>query len=344
MLDVSFRRGVSVKIAIDAFGGDNAPSAVIGGCAAALEKFDDISLIITGDEKIIKSELSAYCINTSRIQIVNAPERIMMDEPPVQAIKQKPNSSMVAAFNKIVGGEADAFVSAGNTGAILTGATLLVRRIEGILRPALGVVFPTVKNTSTLMLDCGANVDCKAAYLCQFAIMGSVYMERVMGYAAPRVGLINNGTEAEKGNALTKETYKLLTETNINFKGNAEGRELLSGDYDVLVCDGFDGNLILKHTEGMVSAMTKMLKAEYMLTKRAKLGALMSRKALANFKRRLDYTEHGGAPLLGVNGCVIKAHGSSNAKAFTAAIGQARDYILGGVTNHIKTGIENITQ
>ena len=333
-----------MKIAIDAFGGDNAPSAVIGGCAAALEKFDDISLIITGDEKIIKSELGAYCINTSRIQICHAPERITMDESPVQAIKQKPNSSMVAAFKKVVGGEADAFVSAGNTGAILTGATLLVRRIEGILRPALGVIFPTIKGTGTLILDCGANVDCKPAYLCQFAIMGSIYMERVMGYVSPRVGLINNGTEAEKGNVLTKETYKLLAETDINFKGNAEGRELLSGDYDVLVCDGFDGNLILKHTEGMVSAMTKMLKAEYMQTKRAKLGALMSKKALANFKRKLDYTEHGGAPLLGVNGCVIKAHGSSNAKAFAAAIGQARNYILGDVTNHIKTGIENITQ
>lgn len=327
-----------MKIVVDVFGGDNAPDALIEGCVRALSFSDDFSLILTGDESTIMNGLKEIGHFSDRIEIVHAPDVIGCDEVPTVAIRQKKNSSLVKALNTLAAGEADAFVSAGSTGAVLAGATLLVKRIRGIKRPALAPILPTVKGP-LLLIDCGANIDCKPDYLQQFAIMGSVYMEQVMGIKNPRVGLINNGAEAEKGNELTKAAYGFLTETPVNFTGNCEARDILTGDFDVLVCDGFVGNVVLKYTEGVASSLLSMLKAELMSDPRSKIGAAISKPAFSRFKKRMDYTEYGGAPLLGINGGIIKAHGSSNAKAISVAIRQACDYVRGNVTSMIKDSI-----
>ena len=226
---------------------------------------------------------------------------------------------------------------------MLAGATLIVRRIKGVKRPALAPVMPTVKGP-VLLIDCGANVDCKPNYLQQFAVMGSAYMKKVCGIDAPRVGLINNGAEAEKGNELTKSAYKLLENTDINFVGNCEARYTMTGDYDVLVCDGFVGNAVLKCTEGVARSVMSIMKQELMASPITKLGAFISKSGFKRVKKRMDYTEYGGAPLLGINGCIIKAHGSSNAKAITSAIGQARSYCIGDVTAAIQSGIEALPE
>ena len=220
---------------------------------------------------------------------------------------------------------------------MLAGATLIVKRIKGILRPGLAPILPSEKGPF-MLIDCGANVDCKPEYLQQFAIMGSAYMSKVMGIENPRVGLINNGVESKKGNELTKATYSILEETpGINFVGNAEAREIMTGAFDVLVCDGFVGNVVLKYTEGLAMSLVNMLKVELMGDTRSKLGAAISKPAYRRFKKRMDYTEYGGAPLLGINGGIIKAHGSSDAKAIKMAILQAREYLVGNVTETIST-------
>jgi len=333
-----------LKICIDAMGGDHAPSAVVEGCAQALKKYSDISLVLTGQKEMIESEIERTGADQSRIEIVDAREIIEMAEKPVAAIKTKKDSSMVRGFEYLRDQKCDAFITAGSTGAALAGATLIVRRIKGVSRPALAPVLPT-RNGSCLLIDCGANVDCKPSYLAQFGVMGSVYMKAVMGVENPRVGLINNGEESEKGCDLTKSAYPLLAaEKSINFVGNVEGREILSGDFDVVVADGFVGNIVLKFLEGVASTLTGMLKDELMSDFTSKMGALISKKAFKRFKKRMDYTEHGGALLLGINGGVIKAHGSSNAKAFASTISQARQFIVSGVVERIKNDIakENV--
>ncbi len=330
-----------MKIAIDAFGGDNAPSAILEGCCKALSDSGDFDLIITGDEALVSNELKAMDCNSSRIEIVHAPMVISCEEQPTVAIKRKKESSLVKALELVASGGADAFVSAGSTGAVLAGATLIVRRINGVKRPALAPILPTVKGPA-LLIDCGANVDCKPQYLQQFAIMGSAYMQNVMGILEPRVGLINNGAEEEKGNELTKAAFKLIEETPVNFTGNCEARDILSGEYDVLVCDGFIGNVVLKYTEGVASALVSMMKEELMRDIGSKLGAMLAKNGFKRFKRRMDYTEYGGAPLLGINGGIIKAHGSSNGKAIAAAINQARHYCLGDVTEAIRISMSAI--
>ena len=226
-----------MKIAVDAFGGDNAPKAVVEGCVAALKSYSDITIALCGDEESIKKELSALDYDSSRVEIHHAPEVIGCDEQPTFAIRRKKNSSLVKAMELVRDKEAECVLSAGSTGAVLAGATFIVRRIEGVKRPALGVVFPAEKGC-VLIMDCGANVDCKPSYLMQFAIMASAYMKDVMGIENPRIGLLNNGAEAEKGNELTKATYKLLEQAPINFAGNCEARDILSGMFDVIVCDG----------------------------------------------------------------------------------------------------------
>ena len=332
-----------MKIAVDIFGGDNSPSALIDGCVDAAKLYDDVEFIFTGDERVITDYMSEKGYGSSRISIIDAPEMITCGDQPTVAIKRKKNSSLVKALELVASKEADAFVSAGSTGAVLAGATLIVRRIKGVKRPALAPVMPTVKGP-VLLIDCGANVDCKPNYLQQFAVMGSAYMKKVCGIDAPRVGLINNGAEAEKGNELTKSAYKLLENTDINFVGNCEARYTMTGDYDVLVCDGFVGNAVLKCTEGVARSVMSIMKQELMASPITKLGALISKSGFKRVKKRMDYTEYGGAPLLGINGCIIKAHGSSNAKAITSAIGQARSYCIGDVTAAIQSGIEALPE
>ena len=332
-----------MKIAVDIFGGDNSPSALIDGCVDAAKLYDDVEFVFTGDERIITDYMSEKGYGSSRISIIDAPETITCGEQPTVAIKRKKNSSLVKALELVASKEADAFVSAGSTGAVLAGATLIVRRIKGVKRPARAPVMPTVKGP-VLLIDCGANVDCKPNYLQQFAVMGSAYMKKVCGIDAPRVGLINNGAEAEKGNELTKSAYKLLENTDINFVGNCEARYTMTGDYDVLVCDGFVGNAVLKCTEGVARSVMSIMKQELMASPITKLGALISKSGFKRVKKRMDYTEYGGAPLLGINGCIIKAHGSSNAKAITSAIGQVRSYCIGDVTAAIQRGIEALPE
>jgi len=321
-------------IAVDVFGGDHSPDAIMQGCAQALEKDKAVQLILCGDEAVIQEQAAALNMDEKRIRIVHGPEVIGCDEQPTFAIKRKKESSLVKALDCVAKGEAAAMVSAGSTGAVLAGATLIVRRLKGVKRPALAPMLPTEQG-QVLLIDCGANVDCKPSYLQQFAIMGAAYMKYVVGVDMPRVGLLNNGAEAEKGNELTKAAYPLLEKTPVNFVGNCEARDVLSGHYDVVVCDGFAGNVVLKYTEGVAGVLVNMLKSELMGDFRSKIGALLAKPAFRRFKKRMDYTEYGGAPLLGINGGIIKAHGSSNAKAFCAAVMQAKKYIEGNVTDVI---------
>ncbi|MDO4568470.1 MAG: phosphate acyltransferase PlsX [Clostridia bacterium] len=330
-----------MKIVVDIYGGDNSPNAMIDGAVEALAQIGgvapDFGIVLAGDEQMIAVRLDELGCSaaSANLSVLHAPNIIDCDESPTAAIKRKPDSSLVKALRMVSEGEADAVVSAGSTGALLTGATFIVKRIKGVLRPALAPILPTLKGP-VLLIDCGANVDSKPEYLRQFALMGSAYMQKACGINAPRVGLINNGAEAAKGNELTKSAHALLAATDeIVFTGNCEARDILSGDYDVLVCDGFVGNVILKHTEGMAHALTSMLKHELMSGFTSKLGAALSRNAFARFKMRLDYNEYGGAPFLGVNGGVVKAHGSSDAKAIASAVRQAYHYVEGGVTDAI---------
>lgn len=326
-------------IALDIFGGDNAPQAVLDGAMTALANEQELHLLLCGDDAVINAYLREHAHDAARVKVIHAPEVIHCSEQPTLAIKRKKESSLVKALEAVAQGQAAAMVSAGSTGAVLTGATLLVRRLPGVKRPALAPVLPTATGC-VLLIDCGANVDCKPGYLQQFAVMGAAYMEQVMGVKNPRVGLLNNGAEAEKGNELTKAAYPLLQNTQLNFAGNCEARDILSGQYDVLVCDGFAGNVVLKYTEGLASVLVGMLKTELMADFKSKLGAAIAKPAFRRFKKKMDYTEYGGAPLLGINGGIIKAHGSSNAKAITAALMQAVKYVRGNVTNAISEAVQ----
>ena len=321
-----------MKIAIDAMGGDNAPRAVVEGVSLVLAELPkDAELILYGDALALGSDLADAHVNDPRVRVVATSEVIGFDEQPTLAIRRKKDSSMVRAIEAVAAGEADCVLSAGSTGALLTGGTLIIKRLKGVKRPALATVLPTMDGC-VLLLDCGANTDCKSDYLVQFALMGSAYMKRVMGVENPRVGLLNNGTEEEKGNELTKETHGLLKSAPVNFAGNCEARDVLSGEFDVVVCDGFDGNVVLKGTEGTVSLMLGLLKKGLTSSFFTKIGALLCKPAFRMLKKKLDYTEYGGAPLLGVNGGVIKAHGSSNGKAFRSAILQGVKLVNSGVT------------
>ena len=332
----------SIRIAVDAMGGDNAPAATIAGCADALAKGDArVHLLLVGQKDAIEAELAKHSADKSRYTIIDAPEVIGTDEAPTAALRQKKNSSLVVGLNLVKSGDAGAFVSAGSTGALLAGATLIVGRIKGVERPALATVLPNAKGW-TFHIDVGANVDAKPSYLVQFAQMGAVYMESVMNVPNPRVGLINIGAEREKGNALTKETYELLEAAQgINFTGNVEPRDLPLGAVDVAVCDAFVGNVILKYSEGFSKAMFGMIKEELMGGFASKIGAALSKGAFGRLKKRFDYKEVGGAPFLGLNGLVVKAHGSSDARAFMNAIRQCCEFIDKDVTGKIAKNIQD---
>ena len=331
-------------IALDAMGGDQAPDAIVAGAVAALRRFGDIRVLLAGPEERLRGLLADAGDVMDRLGFLPADDVIQMDESPMLAVRKKVNSSMVQAMLAVREGRAGAVVSAGNTGAVLAGGMLRIGRIPGIERPALAPVIPGAKKPF-LLIDAGANVDCQPRYLEQFGLMGSVYMRSVMGVQRPAVGLVNIGTEAEKGNKLTKETYQLMqAQTSYYFAGNAEARDIPTGDFDVVVADGFDGNIILKYTEGIVSAMMGMLKANLMASKVSKVGAALSRPAFRKFKRSMDYNAYGGAPLLGVEGAVVKAHGASGETAIMNALRQARQMLAEDVSGKIREGLKGLSE
>ncbi|MBQ9604745.1 MAG: phosphate acyltransferase PlsX [Firmicutes bacterium] len=321
-------------IAVDAMGGDNAPAEIVLGAVNA-SKDIDYKIALVGKEDVVNEELSKYEYNKDKIIVVNASEVIENCDQPTVAIKKKKDSSMVVGMNMVKKGEAAAFVSAGNTGALLTGATVIVGRIKGVERPALGTMLPTEKGF-TLLIDAGANVDAKPSYLVQFATMGSVYVENVSGIKDPKVGLVNIGAEREKGNAVVKETYELLEQQDkINFIGNVEARDITKGQADVVICDAFVGNVILKFMEGFGKTMLSMIKSELKADLVSKIGAVISMKAFKRLKKRFDYDDIGGAPFLGLKALVVKAHGSSDNRAIRGAIIQCAKFIDGDIVNKI---------
>lgn len=330
-----------MKIGFDAMGGDLAPVENVKGAVESLEMISG-DVVLYGDEILIKNELSKYKYDTARIEIVHTTEVIENDDKPVKAIKSKSDSSMVVGLKALRKGEVDAFVSAGNTGALLAGGLFKVGRIKGIDRPAICTIYPTMEGASVLV-DAGANAECKPRNLIEFAYMGSMYAEKILGIENPKVALVNIGAEETKGTPLYIETHQLLKQTELNFVGNVEGRDVPSGKVDVIVADGFTGNIILKLTEGVALSLVKGLKREIMKNTIGKIGGLLLKKNLGDFKKMLDYTEYGGAPLLGINGLVVKAHGSSNAKAFKNAIKYAQLGVQTNLVNEIKMKIAGLT-
>lgn len=327
-------------IALDAMGGDHAPDAIVEGAIRALRKYKDVKILLTGPEEKLKSLTAGAADVQDRLEIINASEVIGMDESPMMAVRKKKDSSLVVAMNAVREGRAGAVVSAGSTGAVLAGGMFKIGRIQGIERPALAPVLPGLKK-NFMLIDSGANVDCQPRYLLQFGLMGSVYMKNVLDVADPQVGLVNIGVEAEKGNKLTKETYALMQQQNgYCFAGNCEARDVFTGDFDVVVADGFDGNVILKHTEGLAKALFTMIKEELMSSLGTKIGAMLAKPAFRKVKKRMDYNAVGGAPLLGVNGAVVKAHGSSGAEAIENAILQARRMLEGDIVGKICEGLK----
>ncbi len=314
-----------MKIIIDAYGGDNSPSEIIKGALAALKENENFDLVFVGKESGIKSVLAGEEYDELRVSVVNAEDVISCNESPADAIRKKPDSSIVKSVKILKDDDnAGAFVSAGSTGAVLTAAVLLSPRIKGVNRPALAPLFPNMKGGETLFLDCGANVDCKPINLVQFALMGSVYMSEVKGVANPRVALLSNGTEDAKGNTLTKDAFALLKDCGgINFVGNMEARDILSGDYDVVVTDGFNGNIALKSMEGAIGCIFTELKKEIYSSFSSKIGGMLLKKSFKKIKDKLDYNKRGGALLLGMQKTVVKAHGASKAEAFKNAVLQA---------------------
>ena len=316
------------RVALDAMGGDNAPGEIVKGAVEAVQRRDDIKILLTGKEEVLKKELSAYTYPKEQIEIVNATEVIETAEPPVKAIRGKKDSSIVVAMKMVKKGEADAFVSAGSSGAVLVGGQVLVGRIKGVERPPLAPLIPTLKGVS-LLIDCGANVDARPSHLVQFARMGSIYMESVMGKKNPTVGIVNIGAEEEKGNALVKETFPLLKEcSDINFIGSVEARDIPYGVADVIVCEGVAGGLMKKVKEGMMSSL------------RSKIGALLVKPALKKVLKDFDTSNHGGAPLLGLNGLVVKTHGSSKSTEICNSIIQCVTFKEQKINEKIREAIQ----
>ncbi len=302
-----------IKVAVDAMGGDYAPSEMVKGAVAAVNKRKDIQVVLVGRREDVERQLSGQTYPKEQIELVHASEVIETEEPPVNAIRKKKDSSIVVGMNLVKEGKADAFVSAGSSGAILVGGQVIVGRIKGVERPPLAPLIPTEKGVS-LLIDCGANVDARPSHLVQFARMGSIYMEHVVGIKNPRVAIVNIGAEEEKGNALVKETFPLLKECkDINFIGSIEAREIPHGGADVIVCEAFVGNVILKLYEGVGATLIGMVKSGMMTSFRSKIGALLVKPALKQTLKSFDASRYGGAPLLGLKGLVVKTHGNSKA-------------------------------
>ncbi len=340
-----------MKIALDAMGGDQGPELLIKGACQALRKNKELAVILLGPGDLLEQQVKQYTTIANianvdnvieRLFVEHAPEIVAMDESPVEAIRKKKDSTIMRGFDLVKNGQADAVVSAGHSGATMAAAIRKLGRLKGISRPGIASLFPTQKNPVMLM-DIGANVDCRAQHLFQFAIMASSCSALLQNRANPRVGLLSIGSEPGKGNALIKETHELLRQSNLNFVGNVEGRDVYSGDLEVVVCDGFVGNISLKISEGLAEAAMQMLKDEIMKSMQAKIGYLLIRKAFAAFRKRVDYAEYGGAPLLGINGIGIICHGSSSSIAICNAIGEAAKLVENKVNDSIMQSLEQYT-
>lgn len=330
-----------IKVAVDAMGGDHAPTEIVKGVVEAVNENSKIKVYLTGRQEDIKKELVQYTYNKEQVEIVNATEVIETAEPPVMAIRKKKDSSIVVALNLVKNGTCDAFVSAGSSGAVLVGGQLIVGRIKGIERPPLAPLIPTETGCS-LLIDCGANVDARPSHLVQFAKMGSVYMESVMGIPNPKVAIVNIGAEEEKGNALVKETFPMLKNCpEINFIGSIEARDIPTGYADVIVCEAFAGNIILKLYEGVGATLIKKVKAGMMTSLRSKIGALLVKPALKQTLKGFSLEEYGGAPLLGLNGLVVKTHGSSKAVEIKNSILQCVTFKEQKINQKIKELLAN---
>jgi glycerol-3-phosphate acyltransferase PlsX len=328
-----------ITVVVDAMGGDNAPGEIIKGAVLAVQERKDIKVVLTGDEDIIYKELGSYDFDKGRLQVVHAPEIITNCEAPVLAIRRKKNSSIVVALQMVKNKEADAFVSAGSTGAVLAGGQLIVGRIGGVERPPLAPLIPTMNGVS-LLIDCGANVDARSSHLVQFAKMGSIYMENILGIKNPRVAIVNIGAEEEKGNLLVKETFPLLKNCNdINFIGSIEAREIPNGGADVIVCEAFVGNVILKLYEGLGTALVKKIKTGLMSTTKSKIGALLCKPALKETLKDFDATKYGGAPLLGLNGLVVKTHGNAKSNEVHNSILQCVTFTEQNINDKIRNNL-----
>lgn len=323
-------------------GGDHAPAEIIKGTVSSVEHHGDLAVTLVGREDVIRANLPEPV--SSRIEILHAEEVIETGEDPLTAIRRKKNSSMLVALDLLKQKKVDACVSAGSTGAFMSGALFGVGRIKGIQRPALAPLMPTLTGAA-ILIDCGANADCKPEFLVQFAQMGGIYMNKVMGVEKPRIGLLNIGAEEEKGNAVYKEAHQLLKQTPLNFIGNVEGRDALDGCVDVIVSDGFGGNIFLKTAEGIAMMLFTLLKKELTASLPRKLAAAVLKQGFKNVKAKLDYTEYGGALLLGIDGIAVKAHGSSNARAFENALIQAKTAVerdvVGSIRNSLITALES---
>lgn len=323
-----------MKIIVDAFGGDNAPIEIIKGAVNAVKNLG-IEVVLVGKTEIMEKVFAKFSLSKENIEFVDAQEVVTMEDDPVAAVRSKKDSSLVVGAKLLADGMGDAFVSAGNTGAVLTAATLIVKRINGVKRPALAPVIPTSTGVS-MLIDCGANVTCTPEFLVQFAQMGSIYMSEMFGIHNPRVGLLNNGVEECKGTQLQVDTYKLLKDSPINFVGNVEAKEFMLGACDVLTCDGFTGNILLKSIEGTAKMIMKEVKGLFYKSILTKIGALTVKSGVSVLKKKMDVSEYGGVPLMGVSKPVIKAHGSSNDRAIESAIAQAIKYKKSGMIEKIE--------
>lgn len=330
---------MSIKIAVDAMGGDNAPRIEVEGAVAAARE-SGVSIILVGDKDRLMAELAQHDTKGLDILIHHASEVVGMHDSASDAIRKKKDSSVRVAFELVKSGMADAVVSAGNSGATMAAGMFVLKRLKGIDRPAIAQVFPTLQG-HTVVLDIGGNVDCKPVHLVQFAIMGAVYARHILDISNPRIGLLSNGEEESKGNDLTRETSLMLKEIEFDYAGYIEGRDIFAGNVDVVVCDGFVGNIVLKLSEGLAEAVGTMLKNEIKQSIIYKLGYILSRPAFARFKKKVDYAEYGGAPLLGINGVGMICHGGSNVKAIKNAIRFAAEYVSKGVNQRMAEKIQD---
>ena len=329
-----------MKIVLDAMGGDHAPQVNVEGAVETVQESDDIEVILVGDEAAIKKELKGRKHRSGRISVVHASQVVEMHEAPTTAIRKKRDSSIRVGVGLVKAGKADAFVSAGHSGAVMGTSLVLLGMSKGVDRPAIATLMPTLRDTF-ILLDVGANVDCKPENLQQFALMGNIYCKLILGREQPKVGLLSIGEEDVKGNELTKEAFKLIKQSSVNFIGNIEGKDIFTGVADVVVCDGFIGNIALKISEGLAETILKMLKKEISSITAGKIGYLMLKPAIRNFKKRTDYDEYGGAPLLGINGTSVISHGRSSAKAIRNALKVANEFSRKRVYEAISDAIQS---
>lgn len=332
-----------MRIVIDCFGGDLPPSEILPAAFAAA-KDEQVDIILVGDETILNAVIREKGLSSERVSVVHAPQVITNDDDPATAVRKNPEASMSVALRLVKSGEADALVSAGSTGALITGATLVLRRLKGIRRAALAPIMPSATGPY-ILIDSGANAECMPDFMPQFAVMGSIYMREMFGVEEPRVGLINVGSEEKKGTEFLRESHKLLKETpGIRFVGNVEGRDVPEGRVDVAVCDGLVGNVLLKTMEGTVALLMGELKKAFKTNLISLLGAALCNPYLKKMKKTFDYKEYGGAPFLGINGLVIKVHGSSNGKPFYAAVSQAKRFLASGINEKISAELEKTSE